>query len=115
MRLYNEIVGNVVHLSGKQLDKQHEGKEKFRNFFKIFFSIFISAQVVVLVVLLFFRGLCATFYVSDTLMTSYIVPVFVETLGVVAVMVRFAFDTTQEIQILSTLNGVIQRFPKYKK
>lgn len=46
---------------------------------------------------------------------TYIVSAFVETLGVVAVMVRFAFDTKQEVEILSTLNGIVEHFQKYKR
>ena len=80
-----------------------------------FFSIFISVQFIALIVMLFLRGFIQAFDISDTLFTAYIVSVFVETLGIVAVMVKFAFDTKQEVEILSTLNGVIEHFQKFKR
>lgn len=58
---------------------------------------------------------CTSFSISDDLIKTYIVSAFVETLGVVAVMVRFAFDTKQEVEILSTLNGIVEHFQKYKR
>lgn len=112
---YNEIVNNVVSISKEQLDRQNINKQNIRKFFIKFFAVFISLQFLALIILLALRGAIDSFDISDTLFTSYIVSVFVETLGVVAVMVKFAFDSKQEVQILSTLNKVVEHFQKYRK
>lgn len=111
---YNEIAHLIVNISNKQLIKQNNDKNGIRRFFMPFFSTFISLQFITLIVMLFMRGF-GKLYIPDSLFTAYIVSVFVETLGVIAVMVRFAFDTKQEVEILSTLNGIIEHFQKFKR
>lgn len=114
-RSYSEVVSKVVEISNEQLDRQDANKQSIRKIFTRFFTVFIILQFVVLSALLMFRGFVPSFDVSDELVTTYIVSVFVETLGVVASMVVFAFDTKQEVKILETLNRVVENFQKYKK
>lgn len=111
---YNEIAHRIVDISNEQLSKQNKDKQSIRKFFMPFFSVFISVQFISLIIMLFLRGF-ETFYIPDELFTAYIVSVFVETLGIVAVMVKFAFDTKQEVEILSTLNSIIEHFQKFKR
>lgn len=112
---YISLVSKIVDISKEQLDCQRNNKQSFRKFFGWFFGIFLSVQYIALIVIMIKNATCTSFSISDDLIKTYIVSAFVETLGVVAVMVRFAFDTKQEVEILSTLNGIVEHFQKYKR
>lgn len=112
---YIDIVSRIVNISEKQLTEQRKGKEGFRKFFVIFFCIFISIQFLALLAMVALNAFVTSFSVSDGLLNTYIVAVFVETLGVVAVMVKFAFNTKQEVELLATLNSVVEHFQKFNR
>lgn len=114
-RKYISLVDKIVDISKEQLGYQHSDKQAFRKVFGKFFSIFLSVQYIALLVIMIINAACPGFTISDNLIKAYIVSVFVETLGVVVVMVRFAFDTKQEVEILSTLNSIVEHFQKYKQ
>jgi len=41
--------------------------------------------------------------------------VFVETLGAIIVMVKYAFKTDEEVEIIKILNAVVKNYQKYKR
>ncbi len=111
-KTYREIAQLIVNTSSKQLNEQNQSKTKLKSIFTIFFIVFISAQYVVLVGLMLLKALAGV-DLSDTVLITYITSVFVETLGSIAVMIAYAFDSKQEVNILEILNGVISNFQKF--
>ncbi|MBE6534810.1 MAG: hypothetical protein E7678_07610 [Ruminococcaceae bacterium] len=111
---YKKIALQIVNTSSQQLKDQNTSKNNLKTIFTWFFIAFIAIQYLVLVSLLFIKAFVATLNLSDTVIIAYITSVFVETLGAVAVMIKYAFDSKQEVNILSILNGVISNYQKFK-
>lgn len=111
---YRDVADKIVSQSIEQLGEQNESKNDLKKLFTIFFTIFISVQFLIMVGLL----VCVGFFemaLSDTVLISYITSVFVETIGAIIIMIRYAFDSQQEVNILQILNGVIENYQKFKK
>ena len=51
---------------------------------------------------------------SDNVLTVYMTSVFVETLGAVVVMIKYAFKADEEVRIIDILNAVVKNFQKYR-
>ena len=51
--------------------------------------------------------------ISDFILNIYIVSVFVETLAGLIIMIKFAFDSKQEVELIKILNAIITNFKKY--
>ena len=109
---YSKIVEEVIEISKDQLEKEGEKKRKLRSFFTWFFSVFIAVQFVALLVLLLIKGFNGNFKISEALLTTYIISVFVETLGIIAAMVAFIFNAKEEVNIINTLNAAIANYQK---
>lgn len=112
---YYGIVEKVIIVSEEQLKKDGEKKRELRDFFTYFFSYFIFCQFIVLLILIFLSGSSEKFSISDVLLTTYIVSVFVETLGIIAAMVAFVFNSEEEVKIIDILNAVIANYQKPSK
>ena len=111
---YRKIALKIVDASSKQLEEQNTSKNRLKFVFTLFFIIFIGIQYLVLVSLLFIKAFFSTINLSDTVIISYITSVFVETLGAIAIMIKYAFDSKQEVNVLKILNGVISNYQKFK-
>lgn len=111
---YYSIVSQIISVSSKQLENEEDYKKNVRAKFVEFFQRLLCWQFAGLVALLAVKGFANNFSISEAIITTYIVSVFVETLGVVAVMVKYAFDSTHEVQILDTMNQAIREFQKYE-
>lgn len=112
---YIAVVRDIVDASTKQLDIQNENKKDIRGQLIKFFIDFLNIQYVSLFLLLVFKGFLTEFGLSDTVLLAFITSVFVETLGAVIIMIRFAFDSNQEINALKILHGVIEHYQKFTK
>lgn len=112
---YLEIVQKIVDISSKQLEEQNQSKNELKATFSTFFICFIALQYLVLVFLLMARGICGDAFLSEGIIVTYITSVFVESLGGIIIMVKYAFDSDQEVNILKILNGVIANFQKFDK
>ena len=110
---YQTIASDIVDLSSDQLEEQNESKNKLKKIFTVFFICFLSAQYLVLISFLYIKSFYAKCGLTDTVIISYMTSVFVETLGAIAVMIKYAFDSNQEVNILEILNGVITNFQKF--
>ena len=110
---YLQIVKDIVDVSQKQLKRQNTSKDSLKDKFTKFFIWFISIQYIILILFLFLMAFCSTFYLSDTIIVTYITSVFVETLGAIIFMIKYAFDSSQEVNVLEILNGVILNFKKF--
>ncbi len=111
---YRKIAIDIVKLSEEQLKEQNESKNSLKKIFTIFFIVFISVQYLVLISLLYIKTFVEKMYLSDTVIISYITSVFVETIGAIIIMVKYSFDSKQEVNILEILNGVITNYQKFK-
>lgn len=114
-RRYISLVESIVEISGNQLANQNENKKELRNTFQWFFIVLLSFQMLALVAVIAFSALFDEFNVSDNVIITFITSVFVETLGAIGIMIKFAFDSEQEVKILEILNGAIKSFQKFTK
>ena len=112
---YIGIANKIVDSATKQLDEQNTSKNSLKKTFTIFFVVLLSMQYVVLAVLLFIRTFQCWSLLNDTVIITYISSVFLETLGAVILMIRYAFDSKQETQVLEILNSIISRYQKFPK
>jgi hypothetical protein len=113
---YLEIVTSIVNISCGQLADQNKSKRKNRKILLIFFVVFLATQYVVMLGLFVLKGFNIWgFDLKDSIILTYITSVFVETLGAIIIMVTYAFQSDQEVQILKILNGVVEKFQKFSK
>lgn len=113
---YLAIVTNIVDVSQNQLQQQNNSKTNNRKILLKFFVRFLIAQYFVMLLLFAFQGFALWgFELNDPIVMTYITSVFVETLGAIIIMVKYAFQSDQEVQILKILNGVVEKFQKFNK
>lgn len=111
---YREIAEDIVKISSAQMELQNKSKNDLKKTFTIFFMIFISIQYLILIIFMFIKMFAKSVELTDTVLISYITSVFVETIGAIIIMIKYAFDSKQEVEILKILNGVISNFQKFK-
>ena len=111
---YREIAEDIVEISASQMKLQNESKNNLKKSFTIFFMIFISIQYLILIIFMFIKMFANSVELTDTVLISYITSVFVERIGAIIIMIKYAFDSKQEVEILKILNGVISNFQKFK-
>ena len=94
--------------------KEHTiAKKPLRDKLSNFIIFLLVAQFVVLVAVLFLNQ-ALRLNISDFIINVYIVSVFVETLAGLFIMIKFAFESKQEIELISILNAIITNFKKYE-
>ncbi len=109
---YIQIANDILEASTNQLKKQNASKNELKESLVWFFKRFILLQYWLLIVLMLVRIVIPT-YLSDNVLITYITSVFAETLGAIILMVKYAFNSDQEVQILRILNDVIANFQKF--
>jgi len=107
---YLDIVQDVVKNSKKNLTTIHEEKLDLRNRLIEFCLNILSVQMLFLIIFLL---LSKAIGLSDNVLSVYMTAVFVETLGSVIVMVKYAFKSDEEVKIIDILNAVVKNFQKY--
>ncbi|MDR0914230.1 MAG: hypothetical protein LBM65_03600 [Oscillospiraceae bacterium] len=111
---YEGSIDRVIDISAEHLESQNVGKKELKDSFFRFFVKFVSIQYIVLVVLFALKILFDAFYwnfgISEILFQTYIISVFVETLSVIAVMVKFAFNNDNELGLISVLEKVVHYY-----
>lgn len=110
---YRKITSRIVEISSEQLNTQNESKKSLKDTLMKFFRILLYVQMGVLFLLIILNGACGKFNLSDSVLITLITSMFVETLGGVIVMVKYAFNSNQEVEILKILNSVVQNYQKY--
>lgn len=110
---YQKIASNIVNVSSVQLHEQNRSKNMLKQTFTVFFICFLSLQYLLLISFLYIKSYYEHCGLSDAVLISYMTSVFVETLGAIIVMIKYAFDSKQEVNILRILNGVISNFQKF--
>ena len=111
-QFYNETASKIIDQSIIQLNGQNDTKNKLRTGFSCFFKIFLSIQYAVLVVILVLQAVNILKLPTEIIIT-YISSVFVETLGGLIYMVKFAFEVSQEKEIVQILNNFLKDFKKH--
>ena len=111
-RAYREITVEIVRITNEQLKEHNKSKKPIRSDLLEFIKRLLATQFTVLVILLWGnRGL--ELGISETVFKVYIVSVFAETLAGLIIMIRYAFDTTQEVKLIAILNEIISHFKKF--
>ena len=72
----------------------------------------LACQYAVLVIIMFLNRVW-DLQITDYILSIYIVSVFVETLAGLIIMITFAFDSKQEVELIKILNAIITNFKKY--
>lgn len=110
---YRNIAKSIVDISNDQLDKQNKSKIYLKESFEAFFKRLLSFQLIAIFALLMVKGFYRNFNITDNVLIAIISSVFVESLGIVAVMVKYAFNSEQEVKILEILEELIKNYQKY--
>ena len=111
---YMGIARDIVDTSAAQLKLQNSSKNALKRVFTKFFIKLLSAQYAILVFLFILKVFRMDSQLSDTVVITYMTSVFVETLGAIAIMIKYAFSSDQEVEILQILNNVISSYKKFK-
>lgn len=107
---YLGIVQDVVKSSKENLSKIHKEKLELRNRLINFCLQILTVQMIFLIL---FLVLSRRIQLSDNVLTVYMTAVFVETLGAVVVMIKYAFKADEEVRIIDILNAIVKNFQKY--
>lgn len=110
---YSKVAKLVVNASVNQLKTQNESKAKLKSTFTTFFIIFVSIQYIALLALFAVNIFLPEKAIPNELIIAYMSSIFVETLGVIILMIKYAFDSSQETNVLDILNGVISNYQKF--
>lgn len=110
---YLRIVRDIVDVSTEQLKDQNRGKKNLRLAFFIIFSVLIVLQLAFIITIVALQGSTAPFDVGIEIIVAVVSSVFVETLGAIILMIKYCFDSSQEVKVLEILNGVVKNFQKY--
>lgn len=109
---YRIITNRIIDITKENIDRQTEQKETMRKPLTWFVGVLLFAQFIVLVVILFGNTCC--FNIPETVINTYIISVFAETLVGLIVIIKFAFDSKQEVNLIEVLNTIVSKFQKYK-
>lgn len=112
---YHGIVVQIVEIATQHLTENNKDKSNIRCKFIRFFIIMLSLQMaatLVFIMLSSFRDI--PFYMSNSLLKTFITAVFVETLSVIAIMIGFAFASKEEVRVIQLLTAIIENYQKYR-
>ena len=112
---YKDIVKRIVNVTDGHLDNLSNSKQDLKKSFTPFFKWFLVAQYVVLTVILILNACVTGFHISDVIIATYITSVFVETLSVIVIMIKYAFNSDQEVELLRILSNAISNYQKFTK
>lgn len=107
---YQITAKGIVTASIEQLESQNYTKNCLRKKLLTSFIWLLFLQLLLITVLVVLSSVNIGFSVDKSVLITIITSVFVETLGVVAIMVKFAFDSTQEVEIINILHSYISNF-----
>ena len=113
-RDYRRITEKIIDETCVQLTQHTGAKEPLRTKLSSFIITILSVQFAVLVAILFLNRQW-NLQISDFILNVYIVSVFVETLAGLIIMINFAFNSQQEVELIKILNAIIINFKKYEE
>lgn len=104
---YQKIVSRVVDITHHELSEHKNDKRELRTPLLKFVIVILSIQIFLLGGVLFFNR----WLLLDTeVIKAFIVSVVAETLGGIMIMIRFAFSSKQELELIQILNSVVSKF-----
>ena len=114
---YNRIAHKIVNIAGDQLKSQNDSKIILKKKLSGFFRTFLIVQLIAILLLIAGQMTCKILWpsrecVSDKIIITFITSVFVETLSGIILMITYAFNSKDEIQITKILSDVIKNFKK---
>ena len=114
---YNKIAHRIVSIAEKQLDSQNASKTLLKEKLSNFFRVFLTVQLIVVSILIAGQIVCRIIWpnispISDQIIITFITSVFVESLGGIVLMITYAFNSKDEVQITKILSEVIKNFKK---
>lgn len=113
---YIDLAEKIVEITDRELNEQQGSKSKLKGDLTKFFKDFLLLQYIFIIVMLLFNGSSdIAFSLSDSVIKVYITSVFVETLGCVVFMVKYAFNSNQEVELIKILNNAITNYQKYNR
>ena len=109
---YREITKTIIQKTSAQLEAHTNAKKPLRLILLWFVVALLSAQFIALVFILFFNN-AWQLEISDYIINVYVVSLFLETLAGLIIMIKFSFDSKQEVQLIEVLNAIIRHFKKF--
>lgn len=105
-----EIQTKSISIKDKS-EETYKEKLELRNRLINFCLQILTVQMIFLIL---FLVLSRRIQLTDNVLTVYMTAVFVETLGAVVVMIKYAFKADEEVRIIDILNAVVKNFQKYR-
>lgn len=110
---YRRITNRIVRTSVNQLRVQNQSKTQLKFIFTHFFTAFIAVQYIAMLLIFAAHMFMHISLLPTEIIIAYISSVFAETIGAIVLMIKYAFDSSQETQVLAILNGVITNYQKF--
>lgn len=115
-KAYQDLAIKIVGITDRELNEQQNSKSELKSDLTKYFKDFLFVQYLFIIVMLLFKGSSdIAFELSDDVIIAYITSVFVETLGCVIFMVKYAFNSNQEVELIKILNNAITNYQKYHR
>ena len=108
---YQEITNRIIDETKQQLNANRDAKKNLRIALCYFVMGLLAVQFIFLMVALILNK--HLIFISDDVISTYIVSVFAETLVGLIIMVSFAFKSNQEVELIKILNLIVSHFQKY--
>lgn len=109
---YRRITEKIIDKTCEQLKQHTDAKTPLRKKLSNFIIFLLLFQFLVLEGILFFNRKW-NLQITDFIINVYIISVFLETLAGLIIMIKFAFDSQQEVELIKILNAIIINFKKY--
>lgn len=113
-KYYRELTNNIVDITETNLNKQIDEKKELQERLVKFVVKLLSFQFIILVIMIFGNEFFSL-NIPTSVFKFYIVSVFAETFAGMVSMIKFAFNNTQEMKLISVLNTIVTNFQKFKK
>lgn len=110
---YRMLAKRIVRTSVNQLRVQNQSKTQLKFIFTHFFVAFIAIQYIAMLLIFAAHMFMNISPLPTEIIIAYISSVFAETIGAIVLMIKYAFDSSQETQVLAILNGVITNYQKF--
>ena len=112
-KAYQDITNKIINETKQQLNANRDSKKTLRIVLCTFIIILLSLQFVFLIVLLILNN--HLIFASDSVVSAYVISVFAETLSGLIIMIKFAFQSKQDVELIKILNSIIEHFQKYNR
>ena len=112
---YNTTVNRIIGIADIYLPNHQKSKGKIRMIFMILFSALLILQLLATILFIWLSAVSDNgFNVNPTIMTTFIVSIFVETLSIVGIMIKFAFEAKDEVTIIKLLSDIVKNYKKFE-